>query len=120
MAGITSVDLFANTIETESSAQVQAIAAAATLLINGSTVRVTLAGSTYTVTLPTTNVPSASTGNTNPVLWLIVIVEANTASGTVTFGGANLVTGNVAPTLATTVTGKFLFVWDSAISKWVF
>lgn len=109
-----------NDLQLVAPSQIQTFAAAGTLVVTGSVTRVSLSGTTYTVTLGTNRVP-ASGGNLGEELFdLYIVVEANTASGTVTFGGTSLLAGGIAPTLATTVTGCLHFVWDSAIQKWVF
>lgn len=126
MAVPTADTLYGKSLDIDASNEIQTFAAAGTLVVTGSMVRVSLSGTTYTVTLDNNNVPSSvafggtSGAASNPIRELFVIVEANTASGTVTIGGANLLAGGISPTLATTVTGVLQFLWDSAISKWVF
>lgn len=99
--------------------QVVAISAAITVTPTNSIQRWGLTGTTYTITLGVPIFPVNSAGNETPVLRFIAIIETNAASGTVTVGGTNQITGQSAPTYATTVTGSMEWLWDSGISKWV-
>lgn len=109
-----------NDLQFQEPTQIQTFAAAGTLIVTGSICRVSLSGTTYTVTLGTNRVPPSGGTAGQEIFDLYIHVEANTASGTVTFGGANLLAGGIAPTLATTVTGILHFQYNSAISKWLF